>query len=214
MLIGVRKRFVFVANSKTASTSIESLLVKHAEIARAGTPARKHIRLRDVFAEYDFLFGRPEHAPARFFIFGVMRDPVDWLQSWFRYRKRPKAAHPLPADMSFCDFWDAGDWTIRHPDGRPHLQSDYFTDSAGQVVADYIIPYETLATHLERICAGLGVHGTLPTLNVTPQRDLDSTVSARVDREMQAHYAADYALFSRLEEINQEGQRRLRQTRP
>lgn len=32
MLIGVKKRFVFIANSKTASTSIEHSLVGQAEI--------------------------------------------------------------------------------------------------------------------------------------------------------------------------------------
>ena len=87
MLIGVKKRFVFVANSKTASTSIEKALVPHAEIQRGGGSNRKHIFLRAGLREYGFLFERKKYAADTFFKFGVMRDPVEWIQSWYRYRR-------------------------------------------------------------------------------------------------------------------------------
>ena len=105
MLIGVKKRFVFIANSKTASTSIEHSLVGQAEIQRGGGPQRKHIYLRDALPEYDFLFGRDGYGIESFFTFGVMRDPVSWIQSWYRYRCGNKVESPLPAGMSFGEFW-------------------------------------------------------------------------------------------------------------
>lgn len=48
MLIGVHKRFVFVANTKTASTSIEHVLMEHSECLALGNPRRKHMPLADV----------------------------------------------------------------------------------------------------------------------------------------------------------------------
>ena len=128
MLIGVEKRFIFVANTKTASTSIEHALMDHAEIHRGGSPARKHIPLVQVYKFYDFLFGQPAHRPASYFAFGVMRDPIEWVISWFRYRKGNKVENGLPQDMTFAQFWERNDWNITRPDGRRHLQRQMFCD--------------------------------------------------------------------------------------
>ena len=55
MLIGVKKRFVFIANSKTASTTIESMLTPFAEINRVGSPQRKHVSWGEVLEEYSLV---------------------------------------------------------------------------------------------------------------------------------------------------------------
>ncbi|CAI8296400.1 MAG: Uncharacterised protein [Hyphomonas sp. TMED17] len=90
MLISISKRFLFIANSKTASTSLSKALRPYAEIERQGSPDRKHVSMGAVLDHYKFLFELPPFAPDTFFRFGVIRDPLDWIHSWYRYRQRAK----------------------------------------------------------------------------------------------------------------------------
>ena len=204
MLIGVEKRYVFVANSKTASTSIEDALINHAEIHRGGAPQRKHIPLAEAIRTYGFLFDQPAYAPQTFFKFGVMRDPIGWIQSWFRYRKGNQTAAPLPAEMTFPEFWARKDWNLRLPDGSKRLQSRFFSDAEGRLIADYIIPYDAIETHFDLICT------RLPQKNVSKIRaSSEPPLPEALLEEMRAYYAEDYALLARLPEINAAGLARL-----
>lgn len=209
MLIGVRKRFVFVANSKTASTAIEQALINHAEIHRGGSPQRKHIPLREAVKDYDFLFGQPAYRLDSFFSFGVLRDPVDWILSWFRYRKGNKVASPLPPEISFTEFWRRNDWNRRLPDGKPRLQREFFLAEDDTPLADYLIPYEDIDTHFARICEGLGVKVPLRKENVSKIRPEAEGVPPELMDEVRAFYAADYALRAQLPALNAAGLEKL-----
>jgi hypothetical protein len=213
MLIGVEKRFVFVANSKTASTSIERALLQHAEIHRAGTPQRKHIPLRTALREYRFLFGRKKYAPETFFKFGVMRDPADWIQSWYRYRKGNTVAHPISKETTFEDFWK--DWLAKpEKPKQKRQQKKFFVKVDGNLIADYIIPYPELDSHFATITNGLGIEAQLANHNVSKIKSLDDSLSDATLTEIRTHFAEDYALFNRLNEINEQGLEHLQATRP
>lgn len=208
MLIGLEKRFVFVANTKTASTSIESVLAPHAEIHHAGTPERKHIPLAKALPLYPEHFGPAGDRAGDYFKFGVMRDPIDWIGSWFRYRKGNKVAAPLPSDMDFAAFWAAGDWNIRRGDGTPYLQRRLFCDAQGGLLADMIIPYDRLGPLFGEICDALGVEATLPRENASRLRDFE--LPADLEDAVRAHYAPDYALWETLDAVNTRGLEKLR----
>lgn len=213
MLIGVEKRFVFIANSKSASTSIEKALMVHAEIHRGGTPQRKHILLRATLRDYDFLFGREGYGAGGFFKFGVMRDPAEWIQSWYRYRMGNKVAHRLAEGTSFESFWK--DWVAQA--GRPgkkRLQSNFFTRRNGTLIADYIIPYPDLENHFATIMQGLGIDARLPHQNVSKIRQMDTPPSEALMGEIRDHFAEDYAILARLDQINAQGLKHLHATRP
>ncbi|WP_299548475.1 hypothetical protein [uncultured Tateyamaria sp.] len=209
MLIGVKKRFVFVANSKTASTSIEQALGNHAEIMRGGTAQHKHIYMRDALSEYAFLFNQPGYAPDSFFRFGVMRDPIDWIQSWYRYRRGNKVANPLPEDLSFEDFWTRKDWNIQRANGAKHLQRDFFIDTDGKMLVDYIIPYHEIGFHFGAICDALGVKRSLPRKNVSKIRRTGTNLPDDLLAEMRTFYAEDYALLEGVADLNSTGSRKL-----
>jgi hypothetical protein len=145
MLIGIERKFVFVANTKTASTSIETALAPVSEIAFKGSPQRKHVSLHAAIEAHPEIFAQPGQWPRFFFKFGVMRDPLDWIGSWFRYRKSNEVDSPLPPEMSFAEFWERQDWNFRRADGRPNLQRDKFCGPQGKVLADVIIPYDRLS---------------------------------------------------------------------
>ncbi|MFA3920784.1 hypothetical protein [Ruegeria hyattellae] len=212
MLIGIDKRFVFAASTKTASTSLEQVLKPHADIFRSGSAQRKHIGLPEIFPTYDFLFSQPGYGPDSFFKFGVMRDPFDWINSWYRYRLGNKVESPLPEGMSFADFWALKDWNILRGDGRKHLQRDMFLGSDGQLMADVIIPYDRLDDMFRDICAELEMPAGLPRANVSRIRETQSLPDG-LEEEIRAFYADDYKLYAELDAINAEGMVRLRADR-
>lgn len=208
MLISVEKRFVFIANTKTASTSIEQTLMDHAEIVRTGSPMRKHIALHRALEVYDFLFSQPEYTPDSFLKFGVMRDPIDWISSWFRYRKGNHVQSPLPADMTFSDFWANKDWNLIRPDGGKFLQRHMFCNPQGHLITDLVIPYQHLARDFQTLCESLGIQAPLERKNVSKITQ-DQVIPDDLLEEVQTFYERDYALFDQLHHINQPGWARL-----
>ncbi|SDX57051.1 hypothetical protein [Roseicitreum antarcticum] len=209
MLIGVRQRLVFVANTKTGSTAIEQALAPHCEIMRGGTPAQKHMQLAQLAQEYGFLFNQPAHPLDSYFKFGVMRDPIQWIQSWFRYRKGNDVESRLPADMTLAQFWARRDWNIQRANGTKYLQSDLFTDAQGRLLADVIIPHHDLNAHFQAICTALKIKAPLYQANVSRLQRIGDDIPESLLAEMREFYAEDYALFNRLPELNAAGMAQL-----
>ncbi|SDE59363.1 sulfotransferase family 2 domain-containing protein [Ruegeria marina] len=209
MQIGFGKKFIFVANTKTASTSIEAALMRYSDIVRAGDPRRKHTSLYEGIRTYPVVFRNPHHRPESYFKFGVMRDPIEWIGSWYRYRSGNKVESPLPADMSFADFWARADWNIRFGNGQKHLQRNMFTTPDGDLLADVIIPYHKVSEMFAEICTLLKIDDPLPRKNVSQRTDT-GWIPQDLLEEMRTFYAEDYALYNRLDEVNAEGMARLR----
>lgn len=137
-----------------------------------------------------------------------MRDPVDWIYSWFRYRKGNAVADALPPAMTFEEFWAKDDWNKWRAPGVPRLQSDFFTFPRGWMIADYIIPYEEVDQHFPDICKNLGIRAALPRSNVSAISGNPEELSPATLDDVRAFYQEDYALIGRLEEINQQGMAR------
>lgn len=209
MLISIEKRFFFIANTKTASTSIEHVLLPYTDIFRGGTPERKHIQMRQAIRSYPFLFNQKPFQPGDFFRFGVMREPMDWIASWFRYRKGNRTAVPLPDDMDFRAFWKQADWNVRLRNGSPTLQSTMFCNPRGVSLVDYIIPYHQLDDVFADICKELKLPVSLPKMNVSALQE-SAVIPEDMKAELRDHYAEDYALWDSLPEINAKGMKRLR----
>ncbi|MFN4154794.1 MAG: sulfotransferase family 2 domain-containing protein [Paracoccaceae bacterium] len=211
MLISVEHKFIFVANTKAASTSIEAILAEHAQISGTPTPKGKHLPLSRIRQDFVSLTGTPDHGFDSFFRFGVMRDPLDWILSWFRYRKGNDVEAPLPDDMTFAEFWQAADWNIFDDKGNPYSQGRMFLDAQGKPLADVIIPYDQLDATLPQVLAALGISASVPRLNVSLIGREAATIPTTLRAAVRAHYTADYALYDRLDALNAAGMARLRQ---
>jgi len=210
MLISTGKRFIFVANTKTASTSIEHVLSRHADYRHEGSSQRKHIPLCEIEAAVPQLFAEAGNSLESYFCFGVMREPVEWIRSWFRYRSGNKVESPLPASMTFADFWKKRDWNIQRSNGRVYQQSDMFNDRKGATITDVIIPYDRMDEYAAQIFGLLGVNYSLPKKNVSVIREDNDPLDPGLIAEMHEHYKTDYALYDRLDSINAVGMEKLR----
>lgn len=107
MLVFSAAKLVFLSVPKTASTAYEEALRAHASMVVSAPPELKHA---PVF-RYNRFF-RP--ALEKFIgtdlsVLAVMREPLDWLGSWYRYRRRPGMEGQPHAthDISFDSFVEA-----------------------------------------------------------------------------------------------------------
>jgi hypothetical protein len=104
MLVFSKARLVFLSVPKTGSTAYQAALAPHAAMVVRDPPELKHA---PVF-RYNRFF-RP--ALEKFLgegldVLAVMREPLDWLGSWYRYRRRPEMAGHANStqEVSFDDF--------------------------------------------------------------------------------------------------------------
>ena len=104
MLVFSKACLVFLSVPKTGTTAYESALAPLASMVISDPPELKHAPVY----RYNRFF-RPaleKFVGPQIDIIAVMREPVSWLGSWYRYRRRPfmqgqaKATH----DVSFDDF--------------------------------------------------------------------------------------------------------------
>ena len=180
-MASLRFGFVVLSMPKCASTSLQQALTPVCDV-----------RFKDHMKHVDYAFVeswvlpmlRARRAPAAFSprIFCMMRDPVDWLYSWYRYSwdeaGRPTAAGGAPGSRqpyaSFAAFLDAY-FSARPPRiGGVLRQTDFLRGRDGKPSGIELFRFEAhdrLVATLEALC------GQKLDLKVTnqsrPRRDSD-----------------------------------------
>ncbi len=87
MIVSFRARLAVLALPKTGTTALESVLASRSDIAMTGDPKFKHMRLRRFERDIRPLLNASGFEDIE--TLAVIREPVDWLGSWYRYRTRP-----------------------------------------------------------------------------------------------------------------------------
>ncbi|MFN6953659.1 MAG: sulfotransferase family 2 domain-containing protein [Acetobacteraceae bacterium] len=186
MLISLSHRFVFVANVKTASTSIEAALRPYTEIAISETRFGKHIGLAEIEKRFDFIFRK--QPLSSFFVFAVVRDPVDMLVSVYSSHHKPefKGERHYTGDLTFDQFLE----TFRQRQSWQLVpQAQRLRDRTGRLHMDYIIDFDRLPAQFDEVLSLIGLPPTaLPTFNESP----DVMSVADVPAETRARIAEDY----------------------
>ncbi len=129
--------------------------------------------------------------------FGVVRDPVEWVVSWYNFRSRPALAdsnhkrHSVyTGSMTFAEFWlQYRDDLVLRPQSQRFLRKD------GQLI-DVIIPLDQLTEGLAEVQRVLGLGGRLGRRrNVSPTRQAPSEVPSSIASEIREHFDVDYRLL-------------------
>jgi hypothetical protein len=157
MLISLTRKFIFIANLKTASTAIEAVLRPFSEIALVESRFGKHMPYQLIEQRFGWVFEVVNRQD--FLIFGVMRDPVGLVISLYnshRDRKFKDSQRLYTGDMDFDEFLDK--WAEKNKDQmRPQLTR--FLAADGKIGANYIISYENLTDGLEYVAGVFGTAG-------------------------------------------------------
>jgi len=193
VLLSLSHKFIFVANIKAASSSIEAALGPHAEIAISKTQFGKHDPLSVISGKFPWV--RKFVPYEEFFVFGVIREPVDWLLSLYNFHTKPgfDGKQHSTKDVPFSHF-------LKHDfekrwQMRP--QSLRFRDENERFRVDHIVDYAMLDSEFPDICERIGL-GWIPLnrRNVSPQV-LSRNDLAEADMEfIRDKYAADYDLLA------------------
>ncbi|WP_299627843.1 sulfotransferase family 2 domain-containing protein [uncultured Tateyamaria sp.] len=163
MLVCSAANLVFLAVPKTGSTAIEVALMKHADIVFG--KGRKHMtarRYHQIIAPFlnDTLGVRPQ-------TMAVIRDPVERLRSWYRFRHRSDAEHST-RQLSFDAF--IRDVISDNPPTHAQVgnQHDFVCDSDGTVLVDHLFAYERQPILRDFLSKRIGAALTFKVKNVSP----------------------------------------------
>ncbi len=193
MLLSLSHKFLFIANIKTASSSIEAALGSHAEIAISKTQFGKHDPLTVISGKFPWV--RKFVPFEEFFVFGVMRDPVDWLLSLYNSHTKPgfdgkqHSTKNVPFSRFLTQDFEKR-WQMRP-------QSSRFIDENERFQVDRIVDYTKLDAEFPDICRHLGLGDVkLNRRNVSPQVLSREDLSPADMEFIREKYAADYELIA------------------
>lgn len=206
MLIFWPQRLVLLATPKTGTTSLEAALEALADVALLRPRAMKHLPARvwrETLAPYvEASAGGPFRTVA------LVREPQDWLGSWYRARLREAedggdgsaAALREDADSrclrSFADFVEAHLSDDPPPVAAVGSQSGFLSDGAGGVAVDLLFRYDRFQDFTDFLEGEFDCEIILPRLNASPARDLD--LPDPMLRRLRSERAADFALYDSL----------------
>lgn len=166
MLVFWEQRLAFLATPKTGSTAIAAALESLAAVSVQRPPLLKHTNVH----RYRRFIGPYLEAASKdeFTLVALMREPRDWLGSWYRYRQREETlASRSTAGISFDDFVRA--WCEeKQPDfADVGSQAKFLRPRQGHGV-DRLFRYEEIETFVHFLEDRLGCEVILPRLNVSP----------------------------------------------
>ena len=199
MLVFWEERLAFLATPKTGSTAIAAALESLAAVSIQRPPLLKHTtvhRYRRFIGPY-----LEAASKAEFTLVALMREPTDWLGSWYRYRQRDRT---LPEQstkgMSFDAFVQA--WC---QDPRPEFanigsQGRFLRprkENGGEKGVDRLFRYEEIDRFVQFLEDRLGCEIILPRLNVSPPGATE--LSAETEALLRKVAAEDFALYQSLE---------------
>lgn len=194
MLFFFEKDLVFLANPKAGSTAIESALEPLASLAVMRPPHLKHSDYRS-FRQHIAPWLQPSGDRSLTTV-AVMREPIEWLRSWYRFRMRDDVEDPLHemTGVTFADFvqsYMSSDGRMR---ARIGTQSDFLTDQTQSV--DHIFRYEEMENFTEFMEERLDCVLHLPRVNVPPS--VDVSLSPDLETRLREFLAQDAALYDSL----------------
>lgn len=196
MLIFWKERLVFLSTPKTGSTSVETSLESMAHVAMRRPPELKHMSAPQYQRHMAPLL--EQAAGERFTTVAMMRDPVDWVGSWYRFRQRDDLSRPEISTRDIS-FEGAVEGYLSTPPARNMdvgSQAQFLCAGGDGPLVDRLFRYEAIGEFVDFLEDRLGCEIILPRLNVSPAAALD--LSAPLRDRLNAHLAADHAIYRRL----------------
>ena len=193
MLVFAKQKLVLLAVPKTGSTAYETALAPLASMVISAPPELKHA---PVFRYNRFM--RP--MVARFLgedvdVVAVMREPVSWLGSWFRYRQREALAEGAKSTrgMSFDDFVTA--YCTGRPPGFAMVgsQAKFLEPQRNGTRVTHLFRYEDQAGFRAFLEDRLGTRVVTATENSSLRMPL--ALSPRIEARLRRKHAEDFALW-------------------
>jgi len=175
MLISVKHNFVFLCMPKCASTSSETMLLPHSDIVIVGTPPLRHTNLREYERSIKpFIVEKTGKDTLETVC--LIREPVSWLYSWYRFRARAELRNPNhPAHnnsthgVSFLEFVEAYVSKNKPAFADVGCQYDMLRNEAGENGVEKVFCYNQVNVFVDYMSAKVGKKLILGSENVSPK---------------------------------------------
>ncbi|WP_028914097.1 hypothetical protein [Pseudorhodobacter ferrugineus] len=193
MLVFWDQRLAFLATPKTGSTAIEAALESLSALVVQRPPVLKHTSVQRF---HRFLGPYLEVASGHpFSVAALMREPKDWLGSWYRYRQRDDVieAKKSTANVSFDEFVSAY-CSDTPPEFAAVGSQARFLKSRKDKGVDHLFRYEDIGGFVTFLEDRLGCEIILPRLNVSPSASME--LSTATDAKLRLFAAEDFALYA------------------
>ncbi|MDQ3602868.1 MAG: hypothetical protein M3385_03290 [Actinomycetota bacterium] len=199
MLLAPGNGFVFLAATKSGSTSIETAFTKHSQIVLHSPPSFKHTTyagFQRFLQPYLASGGFPRES---YEVVCTVREPIDWLSSWWRYRSRGSLADPADprhhnytGDISFEQFVRA------YMEGSERFAkvgrlSRFVRPRPGEAEVDLIFRYDRLDLLIDFLCEKVGEEVEVGSENTSPQRSF--SLSEKCELELRQFFAPEYRIY-------------------
>ncbi len=196
MLVFWKERLILFSVPKTGTTALQGVLEPRASIVLRHPPGLKHLTLMRYREFVAPMIGASDDTG--FETVAVVREPVAWLSSWYRYRHRDALAGQMHSTrgITFDDF--VRDYLGRKPAPRAAVgsQAAFVSDDTGTVGITHLFRYEEPGRLLDFLAARLGpINAELPRLNVSPE--METRLSPEVEALLRQKRAADFSLWER-----------------
>lgn len=191
MLVFWKQRIVLLAVPKTGTTALEQALLPHASAAILDPPGQKHVSAQGYRNRLSNFFEQRGKRPME--LVAVMREPVDWLGSWYRYRSRPQldGKPNSTAGLSFDTFVEAWLRDDKPAYAEVGSQANFLTDDQGKLAVDRLYRYDRIANLVRFMEDRLGTSLDISRANVSPKGpvELSDAMRNRLMREAVAEFA-------------------------
>jgi hypothetical protein len=204
MQLSTKYGFAFLCVPKCASSSIESAIRKFCNIQYNGSPHLKHINARD-FNETVLAYHQRKIPEIKIESFCIMRDPTDWVFSWYKFRQRgelKQPSHPghlnYTGNISFDEFVDAYTNTSNRPSyANIATQRNYFLLADGSIGVDHVFSMDKLNLVSEFLAEKIGRKIDIPFKNPSMRKkySLDPLIEARLHSVLEL----DYSIFHQVD---------------
>ena len=193
MLVFWEEKLVFLAVPKTGTTALEGALAPRASMVLRDPPHLKHsavYRYRRFLKPYFRQAGGQEMETL-----AVVRDPVDWLGSWYRYRNRDDlVGHKNSTrSISFDDFVDGYCKGKRPPHADVGSQAKFLLTGEGELGVDHLFRYEAQDRLIGFLEDRLKTKIETRRLNVSPSMDL--ALSPAVEAKLRRKCADEFRVW-------------------
>jgi hypothetical protein len=194
MLVSLSHRLAYLAMPKTGTTALQRALAPHCDIRYGRSPRAKHMTMR-TFQRFMLPYLRKIGVDDVETVC-VVREPVDWLGSWYRYRSREAldGSDKSTKGVSFAAFVEAYLEPNQPPFAKVGRMSRFVAGKGGKPAVTHLFRYDNLPG-LERFLAKrLKARLELPKINVSPRAELELPSPLRT--RLEAELAADFALYA------------------
>lgn len=193
MLVFYDARLVLLSVPKTGTSAYQEALQTRADLAITNPPELKHAPLYRYNRWIRPMFARVCNAELD--VAAVMREPVSWLGSWYRFRQRPflDGKTTSTRGLSFDDF--VRDYCKGQQPEHANVgsQAKFLEAQKNGCRVTHLFRYEDQPRLQQFLQDRLGVELTLQQRNVSPAMDL--TLSPEINALYRRKKPGEFALY-------------------